>query len=779
MNTKRVFALLLLLAMILVLTPERAAKAEGRLCPQCDSPLCVRWTGNLSTHLWYCDNCDYEQREDHTLDKNCWCSVCAYYCHDLKTIGYDVHTQPTCTEPGLDYDSWLYLCRDCGNYTNNSGSIVNPITADALGHDWSAWDWLSEEQHQRTCQRNGCGATETEAHHKDALINHNFEGHIYNCKTCYNVFGFEPHSFDNWKDKGDGTCTGTCVCGREKAEDHDFSVDVPAKEATCTEPGYTAHKACSRCGAKDADYSVIPAAHNWDKEWSYDENGHYHKCLNDSCTAKSDEAAHSGGTATCTEKAKCAICGNEYGEPDTENGHDWVTDETVAPTCTATGLTEGKHCSRCGMAEEQQIIPPKGHTEVVDEAKEPTCTATGLTEGKHCSACGEVLVKQEEIPAKGHTEVVDEAKEPTCTATGLTEGKHCSACGEVLEAQETIDALGHSPGETVKENEVAATEAEEGSYDEVVYCIACSAELSREKKTIQKLSHVHTEVTDPAVKATCTETGLTEGKHCSVCGEVLEEQETIDPLGHMWGGWEVTNEPQVGLSGVMIRVCARCNEREQAEIDPLPGPKPAPAPEKPSSPNGIGIDIIARATTELPFTDVTKDMDIYDDVKYVYEKGIMDGVSDTLFGPDLSLTRGMIVTILHRIEGEPKAPFSGVFSDVPAGQWYTDGVEWAASTGLVLGYGDGTYGTFDNVTREQLAAILYRYAQWKGYAVKTAALKAIDAEDVSDLAVEAMGWAVASGILRPDGDGSIRPGADATRGEIATAIHAFFENVAR
>jgi hypothetical protein len=172
-------------------------------------------------------------------------------------------------------------------------------------------------------------------------------------------------------------------------------------------------------------------------------------------------------------------------------------------------------------------------------------------------------------------------------------------------------------------------------------------------------------------------------------------------------------------------------------------------------------------------------MDIYDDVKYVYEKGIMDGVSDTLFGPDLSLTRGMIVTILHRIEGEPAAPYSGVFSDVPAGQWYTDGVEWAASVGLVLGYGDGTYGATDNVTREQLAVILYRYAQWKGYAVKTAYPVFPDSEDISAMAVEAMNWAVANGILRPDGDHNIRPGADATRGEIATAIHAFLENVAR
>ena len=577
MNTKRFYALLLTLTLLLTLLPTHTAKAytSGQTCPTCGSGMLIAIVTTSEKHALSCSKtgCIHSTSdgyiwENHHGGNACTgtpiCEVCGK--EYGGALGHDWETG--WTNGG---DTHYHACTRClerkDEATHSGGTATCTEKAKCAicgyeygeldtenGHDWSGWERLSEEQHQRTCQRNGCGATETEAHHKDELINHNSEGHMYNCNTCYNVFGFEPHSFDNWKDNGDGTCTGTCVCGREKAEDHDFSVDVPAKEATCTEPGYTAHKACSRCGAKDAAYSVIPAAHNWDKEWSYDENGHYHKCLNDGCTARSDEAAHSGGAATCTEKAKCAICGNEYGEPDTENGHDWVTDEAVAPTCTATGLTEGKHCSRCGMAEEQQIIPPKGHTEVIDEAKEPTCTATGLTEGKHCSACDTVLVAQEEIPAKGHTEVVDEAKEPTCTATGLTEGKHCSVCGEVLKEQETIDALGHSPGETVKENEVAATEAEEGSYDEVVYCIACSAELSREKKTIQKLSHVHTEVTDPAVKATCTETGLTEGKHCSVCGEVLKEQETIDALGH---NYTVTSRTIT----LITYTCQRCGKR--------------------------------------------------------------------------------------------------------------------------------------------------------------------------------------------------------------------------
>ena len=181
---------------------------------------------------------------------------------------------------------------------------------------------------------------------------------------------------------------------------------------------------------------------------------------------------------------------------------------------------------------------------------------------------------------------------------------------------------------------------------------------------------------------------------------------------------------------------------------------------------------------EFPFDDVTEDMPCYEDVRYVFDRGIMIGMGETEFGPELSLSRAMIVTALYRLEGEPAVEYKGTFSDVPAGKWYTDPVEWAAEAGIVLGYGDGTYGMNDDVTREQLAAILYRYAVYRGWAIQSAELEAPDGDAVSDWAAEAVAWAAANGILAADEAGAVRPGEAATRAEIAKALHAFLEKVA-
>ena len=189
----------------------------------------------------------------------------------------------------------------------------------------------------------------------------------------------------------------------------------------------------------------------------------------------------------------------------------------------------------------------------------------------------------------------------------------------------------------------------------------------------------------------------------------------------------------------------------------------------------------AEEAARLPFTDVPADLEPI--IRYVYENGIMNGVGGDRFDPQGSLTRGMIVTILWRMEGEPAVPYSGAFTDVPAGTWYTDGVEWAASRGIVLGYGDGTYGPDKPVTREQVAVILYRYAQFKGVDTSvgedTNILSYDDAFDISSWAFPAMQWACGTDVLDSGNTAAIRPGEPASRAEIARAIRVFLADAAK
>ncbi|WNX83773.1 S-layer homology domain-containing protein [Agathobaculum sp. NTUH-O15-33] len=181
--------------------------------------------------------------------------------------------------------------------------------------------------------------------------------------------------------------------------------------------------------------------------------------------------------------------------------------------------------------------------------------------------------------------------------------------------------------------------------------------------------------------------------------------------------------------------------------------------------------------SELPFVDVDRSDWFYQAVTYVYREGVMSGTTGTIFQPAAPTTRGMIATILHRLEGAPAAA-AAAFGDVAAGQYYTDAVAWAAGKGIVMGYGDGSFGPNDPITREQLAAILYRFAGYKGYDVSsTDSLSGFsDSASVSGYAVKAMGWAVQTGLISGMNDGTLRPKDSATRAQAATILTRFMEN---
>ena len=182
-----------------------------------------------------------------------------------------------------------------------------------------------------------------------------------------------------------------------------------------------------------------------------------------------------------------------------------------------------------------------------------------------------------------------------------------------------------------------------------------------------------------------------------------------------------------------------------------------------------------KPSGSLPFTDVKADDWFYEDVSFVYEKGLMVGVSDTKFDPNGTATRAMLAAILWRMEGRPTPSGNVKYSDVPAGQWYSDGIAWATEAGIFEGYGDGTFGPNDPITREQLASIFYRYARYKGYDIsETGDLDQFtDIDEASAWALDALKWAVGSGLMHGKGSNKLDPTGTSTRAEIAAMLHRF------
>ena len=485
--------------------------------------------------------------------------------------------------------------------------------------------------------------------------------------------------------------------------------------------------------------------------------------------------------------------------------HTEVVDEAIAATCTEPGLTEGKHCSVCRkILVAQETVAAKGHTEVIDQAVEPTCMKPGKTEGKHCSVCNEILVAQTEIPAKGHTwtaasctapktcsvcsatdgnplghdwsdwtvtteatctakgektrscqregcdatdtvdipanghtEVTDAAVEPTCTVPGKTEGKHCSVCNEVLVAQTEVPAKGHtwtaaSCTEPRTCSVCGATDGEALGHDWSAWTVtteatctekgektrSCQREGCDAVETEEIAAKGHTEVIDAAVEPTCTMAGKTEGKHCSVCNEVLVAQTEVpakghtwtaasctaprtcsvcsatdgNPLGHDWSDWTVTTEATCTAKGEKTRSCQRdgCDATETREIAALGHTE-------------------GKAVRENVVPATKDHKGSYDEVVYCKVcNAELSRVTKIIPKPDGD-DRPSFPTI--PIIGLPSTTPTFPFRDVPASAWYYDAVKSAWKVHLIDGVTSTEFRPDENMTVAQaikLAAVLHQ-----------------------------------------------------------------------
>ena len=467
------------------------------------------------------------------LSEGSHCSRCDYKVDQevVPAVGHTVVTdsavERTCIRPGLTEGSHCSVC----NEVFTKQEILNP-----LGHSYV------KTVIEVTCEVDGCtkytcsncGDTYTEnivvsLGHFEYLV----PGYAptctevgytdgYKCETCLEftvpqeeipalghaeviTFAGTPATCTT-PGISDGKYCSVCKevlsIGEENlpALGHDIIVDV-AVAPTCEEDGLTEGSHCSRCEYKVEQEKISKRGHSYEEE-----------VIDPSCDTE--------GYTLHT----CSTCGDNYKDNICEaTKHVSVTVKGKAPTCTETGLTDWEYCSVClDVLCDQREIECLGHKEVVVLGTPATCTETGLTDWKYCEVCHTVLVAQEEVVALGHSTVIDNAVPATCVTSGLSEGSHCSTCNTVLVEQEEIGSLGHSYSSVITN-----PTCEEKGYTTHT-CSSCND--SYIDTYVNELGH--NVVTDQKVEATCIKDGLTEGSHCSVCKEVLVEQEVISALGH-------------------------------------------------------------------------------------------------------------------------------------------------------------------------------------------------------------------------------------------------------
>ena len=599
------------------------------------------------------------------------------------TVECETHTEvvdeaiaATCTEPGLTEGKHCSVCRKI---------LVAQETVAAKGHTE-----VIDQAVEPTCMKPG----KTEGKHcsvcNEILVAQTeipAKGHTWTaasctapktCSVCSATDG-NPlgHDWSDWTVTTEATCTAkgekTRSCQREGCDATD-TVDIPANghtevtdaavEPTCTVPGKTEGKHCSVCNEVLVAQTEVPAkGHTW--------------------TA-----------ASCTEPRTCSVCGATDGEA---LGHDWSAwTVTTEATCTEKG-EKTRSCQREGCdAVETEEIAAKGHTEVIDAAVEPTCTEPCKTEGKHCSVCNEILVAQTEIPAQGHT----------WTAASCTEPRTCSVCSAT-----DGNPLGHDWSDWTVTNEATCTEKGEKTR-------SCKRDGCDATDTVDIPANGHTEVTDAAVEPTCTMAGKTEGKHCSVCNEVLVAQTEVpakghtwtaasctaprtcsvcsatdgNPLGHDWSDWTVTTEATCTAKGEKTRSCQRdgCDATETREIAALGHTE-------------------GKAVRENVVPATKDHKGSYDEVVYCKVcNAELSRVTKIIPKPDGD-DRPSFPTI--PIIGLPSTTPTFPFRDVPASAWYYDAVKSAWKVHLIDGVTSTEFRPDENMTVAQaikLAAVLHQ-----------------------------------------------------------------------
>lgn len=733
-------------------------------------------------------------------------------------------TSPTCMTGGYT----TYTCSGCGySYT---GSYTDP-----LGHYFSIVETTDPTctamgYSTRYCSRCHDGYIESRV---DAL------GHSYiadvTAPTCTER-GYTTYTCSR--------CDNSYVDNYTDARNHSYSTEVTA--ATCTERGSTTHT-CSRCGDSYIDSYTDALGHSYG-EWTTTkpatstETGQRERTCS-RCGNKETEVIpvstgceHSYDSVvtapTCTERGytthTCGKCGNSYVDSYVNaSGHQYA--ETItAPTCTNRGYTTYL-CSRCNHSYTGSYVNASGHS-YSDTIIAPSCTERGYTVYT-CSKCGDSYTGNY-TDMLSHNYITSSTA-PTCTERGYTV-RICSQCGNSYVDNYT-DALGHSYGKWIITTPATAT----ASGTEMRTCAICNDVQTQDIPATDFAECTH-DYTDEVTAPTCTEQGYITHT-CSQCGDSYMDTYTA-ALGHSYGEWAITVQATANTDGRRERSCSRCGDKQTSVIPATGGSSGntpghssgdssdpiyrIEAPAKitggtlkitPASANvgqrvtitvkpdsGYNLEKLTitddkgndlaltdngadKYTFTMPkgkvtvnaafqpiekpwdnhFQDITADMWYYDAVKFVNENGLMNGVSNDMFAPNSNLSRAQLAQILYNQEGRPTTKRSP-FADVSDEAWYGDAVAWAAEKGIVSGYGNGLFGPGDSITREQLAVMLWRYAGSPTPINKE--LHFNDTGEISSYALESLCWATENGIISGYGSGKLSPNGEATRAQVAQML---------
>ena len=474
----------------------------------------------------------------------------------------------------------------------------------------------------------------------------------------------------------------------------------------------------------------------------------------------------------------------------TQGSHTWAAELKDDGTWQGykTGLWHGDHIAQ-----------------FADTVVDPTCTKQGYTHHV-CTVkgCTYAPVDDTYVAATDHTWVKTQTNPPACTEQGTVFYK-CSACGATR--TEKIAALGHDLSRCDLVPDATCTQPGRA----VGTCARCGVKIN---EVIPAKGHDYSYKSASSTEPTCTESGHYQGT-CPRCGK--DYNDTIPALGHDWGEWVVTQEPTYTTTGYRYHICARCNARVGEDIPKLHEHawNAGVVTQKPTA-TEPGVKTFtcticgATKTESIPATGVPdvcpggptcpgyafRDMPVpadwsHEGLDYCIYRGYIAGTSASTVAPTGVCTRAQLVSILYRMQGEPTtvkgyelAKLRAPFDDVPRGQWYTDAIWWAKLTGVVAGTSATTFDPSGEITREQLAVILYNYTKQfaSGSLTATGSLAGFpDAGSVSSWARTEMAWAVGNGLISGTGSGSVAylsPQGSATRAQVAAILMRFEQAMA-